>query len=387
VTTDKPLIVDMVIPDMDSASGGPTVVVKNIAAELSANHQLNVVAGSIPDSEAEISVIAHHVASGESFFARTFQKKVKQLLRETNPDIVHSHGLWRAFNKAFTQESLVRKIPLIIQPHGMLDPWALSHKRIKKLIAYHVFQKRLLSRADLLVANSHLEMENMRKLGFKNPIALIPNGIDLPDVQAVNSLAKEPPSEKKKLVFIGRLHPVKGLVELIKAFATISQSNPDWQLVIAGSGSPSFTKQLQQLVKRLKMSDAVIFTGFLKGDEKWKLLLGASLFVAPSHSESFGVSILEALSMGVPVVTTNNTPWSEIRTRDCGWICDVGMKPLVEVLSEALNTSDESLHSKGLNALAFSKNFSWPKIAEMIDTSYHWVLNKSDKPSFIYEGE
>jgi len=287
----------------------------------------------------------------------------------------------------FSQEAYAENIPLIIQPHGMLDPWALSHKRLKKFIAYHVFQKRILNRADLLIANSYLEMENIRKLGFKNPIALIPNGIDLPDVQAVNSLAKEPPSENKKLVFIGRLHPVKGLVELIKAFATLSPSNPNWQLVIAGSGSPSFTKQLQQLVKRLKMSDAVIFTGFVTGDGKWKLLSSANLFVAPSYSESFGVSILEALAMGVPVVTTNNTPWSEIRTRDCGWICDVGMKPLVEVLSEALNTSDESLHSKGLNALELSKNYSWPKIAEMINTSYYWVLDKSDKPSFIYEGD
>ncbi|GAG43150.1 unnamed protein product, partial [marine sediment metagenome] len=203
---------------------------------------------------------------------------------------------------------------------GMLEPWAIRHKRWKKRLAWWLYQRRDLMRAACLHATAPSEAHNIRALGLGVPICMIPNGVDLPEIDPMAGGGRyEGPGHEghKVALFLGRIHPKKGLPMLIEAWARIRP--PNWVLWIAGPDESDHQTELAQRVVAASLSQVVLFLGPLDDPKKRSALLNANLLILPTHSENFGMVIAESLAHGLPVLTTTGAPWSMLPERGCGW--------------------------------------------------------------------
>lgn len=290
------------------------------------------------------------------------------LRRFGRPDVIHDSGLWLAHNHAIATFAARNDVPLVISTRGMLDPWALDHKRLKKAIAWHLYQKRNLNLADMLHVTSAEEKENVTRLGLRPPVRQIPNGIDLPDCS--DSLLG---GELRRAVFLGRLHPVKGLPMLLDAWATLRPAG--WELVVAGPDENGYRATLDVQVRSLGLDGAVRFTGAVMGGNKEELMRGASLFILPSHSESFGMVVAEACSFGIPVLTTTAVPWPQLERHECGWRAAPTVTALTESLQTAITLPDVKLREMGERARQLVEaEFSWTAIAQQFLDLYSGLM-------------
>ena len=242
--------------------------------------------------------------------------------RSVRPDIIHVHGLFNA--TSWTGSGLARRqgTPLVISPQGMLTPAALNHHGTRKRVAWHVFDARSVSAASILHAATAGEAAQLAQ--FKDPsrIAVLPHPVPArplaPDSQQrVHALlgSAAPPY----VLFLGRVHPIKRLDLLATAFGLVADQRPDARLVIAGADGDGYRRALEPLFARIR--GRVTWVPPVDGDDKTALLAHAALLVQCSDSESFGMSIAEALSAGVPVVATRTCPWPQLEAEDCGaWV-------------------------------------------------------------------
>ena len=292
--------------------------------------------------------------------------------------VLHDHGLWLPINHLAATLGRSLGLPRVVSPHGMLKPWSLKHKRWKKKIAWWFYQKGDLSTAEVMIATSQEEADEIRNLGFANPVAVLPLGVDLPPIVQVKAEGRSP----KTALFLSRLHPVKGLSNLVLAWAAIA--SPDWRLVIAGPDEGGHAKQIRNLIQRHGLNSSVELRGPAYGVSKHALFSGADLFVLPSLSENFGTVVLEALSYGIPVITTKATPWAELAREGCGWWIEVGSNPLRHALAEAFSLPEGERCRMGERGRALvERRYSRSKIAEDLMMMYSWVLHKGARPSFI----
>jgi glycosyltransferase involved in cell wall biosynthesis len=296
-------------------------------------------------------------------------------------DVVHIHGLWTPFEWRAYREARARGARLVISPHGSLEPWALGHKRIKKLAAWVLYQKRILQRADLLVASTDFERDNFRSLGLTAPIAVIPVGVDTSDRTA--DVVEPDMSEREKIVlFLARLSPKKGIPDLLQAWSMIDRHGHE--LHIHGYGSDSYRAYLEKRIAALKIGHHVKLCGPIYGEEKWKKLQQSSIYVLPSYSENFGITIAEALLSGLPVITSKATPWGELASRGLGWIIDNDEAQLRDALSCAVSTDSERLRMVGNEARDYAQNYLWPPIVDRYVEAYKWVATPgTEKPDWV----
>lgn len=308
---------------------------------------------------------------------QSLNKKINQL----QPAIGHIHGLWRPFHQFFTSELRRRKLKLVIQPHGMLSPWSMSQKPTKKSVAMWLYQKRNLEAAALLVATSENELNAIRNLGFKSPVAIIENGAEVFENNGTLTPSGNAESGPKIALFLSRLHPKKGLEDLIKAWAGAALD--DWKLLIVGEGHRFYIEKLRRSVEALGVSETVQFLGPLYGESKTNVFLRAKLFVLPSYDENFGIAVLEALAHGVPVITTTETPWAPIVKNKCGWVVPVGVDSIRNALIEADGLSACSLDLYSRNARLYASGFSWEKSVAKLRQAYSWLLYGGERPSFV----
>lgn len=292
-------------------------------------------------------------------------------------DIIHNHSLWSMTNVAAGCVVPGKRAKLVTAPRGTLSPWALQRRRtLKRLLK--PLQWRALERADLLHATSDAELKEIRDLGLKAPVAVIPNGIDIPRL-----VERSRPENQRTLLFLSRIHPKKGLDRLLQAWQSIQQDHVDWQLVIAGRGEEEHVRHVQELAARLKLRD-VDFPGPLYGADKAQTYRNADLFVLPTHSENFGLVVGEALSHECPVVVTHGAPWSGVVTNQCGWWVDNRIDSLAATLSEAMSEPRHVLTDMGARGRSWIANsFSWDVIAEQLEQAYRWVLGDGDRPAQI----
>jgi len=286
-----------------------------------------------------------------------------------SPSIVHLHGLWDA--GVFAAMDLVRcqSLGFVISPRGMLEPWALRHKWARKKLFLLGFLKRLLARCDLWHATSDGEAESLRALGFRQPIAVIPNGVDCSQALFPQDYSVVGPY---RLLYLGRLHAKKGLENLLRAWAIVRPLN--WRLAIAGLDEGGYASRLQSLAAALDLGGSVEFPGPMLGPEKWRYLASGSGFVHPSFSENFGIVVAEAMAAGLPVIATVGTPWQMLPTERCGW----WVHPTPETLAgaiRAMTTSDQaSLRAMGARAKAYAAvAFGWNAIGHDMADSYQWL--------------
>lgn len=309
---------------------------------------------------------------------------------DNDTQIVHDNGVWTGSNRAAAKAAQRCKIPMVLSPRGMLTRWAVGHNPIRKRAAWLFYQRRICQQAQMLHATGRAEAADLRALGLSNPIAIIANGVDIPRF-------KMPPPRPKgggrRLLFLSRIHPKKGLIALMRAVSALRRVLVEgrWIVTIAGPDEGGHLLEVKNEAVRLGLEKIVEFHDFVDGDEKWALYRSSDLFVLPTFSENFGIVIAEALGCGIPVVTTQGTPWNELLTHRCGWWHPVGQEALESSLRQALTTPVSRLREMGLRGRKLVRdNYEWPEIARRLKKTYEWVLHsrvgeKSPKPDFIYE--
>lgn len=378
----RELKVLQVIGSLDARTGGPSCSIKSLAEHLH-NHEIktDIWTFNYPYKDRPVKLKNHsqHFIAPDFFLCRkllSWNPWIKGSLAAiiNKYDLIHNNGQWLMGNYYARLLAGRARKPLIISPRGMLEPWALGSKELKKKIAWRLYEKRNLDSAVAFHATSSAEAESLRRLGFRQPIAVISNGVELSSV-AVDT------KQKKTVLFLSRIDVKKGLERLISIWGRQMSSFPDWELVIAGDGDKRYMSQLKKSVQDKGMSGRVRWAGFVEDEMKKSLYKNASVFILPTFSENFGNAIAEALSSGIPVVTTKGTPWDDIQTERCGWYVENSEKAIETALAEALQTSAVSLAEMGNRGRQLiERKYSWPKIAGQMAQTYEWILKRRSSP-------
>jgi glycosyltransferase involved in cell wall biosynthesis len=310
-------------------------------------------------------------------FSFGFSATLRALCREHRIQIVHNNGLWLPCNHAAASVAASLKIPLITSTHGMLAPWSLAHKSWKKRLAWGLYQKRDIQRAACLHATAEHEYQQLRALGLRQPVAVIPNGVEAPDAAPRKST-----SGPRTILFVGRIYPVKGLLNLVAAWGKVRASG--WRIVIAGPDEAGHQAEVRRAIADAGLEDCFEFPGPVHDGAKWDLYRTADLFVLPSFTENFGMVVAEALACGVPVITTHGAPWVELEERGCGWWVEIGAEPLAAALREAMALSDAERHEMGARGRRLvEEKYAWPGIAKQMVSVYEWVLSGGPPPECV----
>ena len=292
-------------------------------------------------------------------------------------DIINSHGLWMMPNIYPIKAAYDSGVPSVISPRGTLSKEALAYSSGIKSIFWVLKQKAAMDKVAGFHATSEAEYEDIRRLGFKQPVAVIPNGIDLCEAEASIS------SKTKTVISLGRLHPKKGLELAIKAWSRLQSDFIEWNLRIIGTGSESYIDSLNKLVQQLG-AQRVMIEDPLYGAVKRKALQSASIFILPTRNENFGMVIAEALAAGTPVITTYGAPWEKLTKNKCGWWVDVSDIAMEKALREAMSLPRVDLNEMGRAGQSWmEKDFQWASIAQRMTHFYQWIRLGGEKQDFI----
>lgn len=367
-----------VVPHISAEASGPSYSVPRLCQALAAQgHSVRL---SCLAAGREVSGVALEVHPQWPFAQRfaISPAHARALARAAGEvDIVHNHSLWSMVNVAAGWVVPGKRAKLVVSPRGTLSPWALAHSRGRKRLLWPL-QRQVLARADLLHATSEAEYRDIRARGFGAPVAVIPNGIDVPA-----SVPRVPSDAGYTLLFLGRLHPVKGLDRLLDAWASLERQFPQWQLVIAGKGEPAHEAEVKAQAARLGLQ-RVRFPGPLYGQDKAAAYRAADLFVLPTHSENFGMVVAEALAHGCPAIVSKGAPWSGLEQEGCGWWIEHDVPTLQASLARAMALPVETLRAMGLRGREWMlREYGWASIAQRMAAAYAWLLQGGECPEWV----
>ena len=343
-------------------------------------------------------------------------------------ELVHQHALWMYPSVAVSAWHRATGLPYVVSPHGMLDAWALANSGWKKRIAAALFERGNLEGAACLHALCEAEARSMRAYGLRNPIAVVPNGVALPAQRGVQCsvFSVQPEKEVRTLLFLGRLHPKKGLPEAVRAWAEVAKgTDVGWRLVIAGWDQGGHEAELKKLCGELGLrwadvpaaaltensklnteNSSVVFAGPAFGETKEALLRSADAFILPSLSEGLPMSVLEAWAYGLPVLMTEEcnlpegfaaeaairigapgcadqrTKGPEVRdqiSEPKGQTVGIatGMRRIMEM------TEEERVAMGARGRALVEERFTWPKVAAQMKAVYEWVLGTGPRPDCV----
>lgn len=370
-----------VISSIDKESGGTSTYIQLLANELAKDIGVNI--ATLKSFDPLLLNKNVNIFSAAKSFPKflAFSAELKKYLNLLETDLFHGNGLWQYPVHAMATTAQKREIPYIISPHGMLEPWALNSGKWKKKLALNIYQQKDLAKATCIHATAPMEASNIRKLGFNNPIAVIPNGIDLKEFPIRK---KDSNKKNNTLLFLSRIHPKKGIETLIEAWSQLTNNQrQNWKIEIAGNGTKEYISSLQNLINTKKLENEIQIIGPQFREKKIATYHQADLFVLPSYSENFGIVVAEALACGIPVITTNGTPWEELNTFNAGWCVDVGIEPLIKSLEQALQLTDLQRLQMGKNGrLLIENNYSIESTTKKTIQLYNWIINKTSKPDF-----
>ena len=361
---------------------GVAEAVRNTVLELSQIYNVDVQVDSLFDEYAHADQqlwrpVEPRLGNRIGPYKFGYSRQLKCALAQSNADIYHSHGLWMYPALAAHFVAKRKGVPHVVSPHGMLDPWSLNRSQWQKKIFWWVLERGRITSATILHATAAVEAANLRALGLTNPIAVIPCGVHLPNLMDIPCK-----SDSKTALFLSRIHPVKGLLNLVKAWELLRPK--DWRVIVAGPCEDGHEAEVKKAVKEAGLEGQFVFPGPVHAEAKWDLYRKADLFVLPTFTENFGIVVAEALAAGVPVITTKGAPWRLLVEHDCGWWVDIGIDPLVAALREAIALSETDRQKMGLRGRALVRErYSWPKIAAEIHTVYQWILGGGQAPGCV----
>lgn len=304
-------------------------------------------------------------------------------------DILHQHGIWMANSRVTNRWRATFKRPTVVAPHGTLKAYALRRSAWKKRLAALTYEIKNLRAASCLHATSSAEATSLRQYGLDHPIAIIPDGIPETWIQGQGNCDRfrsrfSIPSNRRLLLFLSRIHPIKGLPLLFEAMVSIPRQLTDWQLVVAGPDEVGHRRELDLLLEKLEIGNWAQFVGPLFESDKRDAFAAADLFVLPTHSENFGIVVAEALGAGVPVLTTRGAPWEELQTYRCGWWVEVNTEAIRAALLDAIQRPKEELKAMGQRGRALvAEHYTWPLVAQKSLMLYQWLLGRAERPDFV----
>lgn len=359
-----------------TSQGGIAQALNGLAtAQAKLGHDVIVVASIKPGEEDEVfrpeavKVVIHMQDKLERIWdCHTLRLRGDLKENLIGSDIVHIHGIWHYPSFLGSKLANREEKPYIIAPHGALDSWCLEYKSTKKKLYMGLIQKWQLLGASVIHAVSDAESEDVKTLFPEVKTRTIHNGVDLPkSVTNADRVAAEtifPWLRGRRIIlFLGRIHPIKGLDILIKAFSEAKRTQTTHALVIAGRDQVNLKEELKELAKRLAVEDKIFFTGFVEGVAKKSLLAAAEMLVQPSHSEGFSGSILEAMAFSKPVVISTGCDFPEVAMEDAGVIVSPDPHELA-VAMDMISSNKELSKEMGANGRRLiEQKYSWDKIA------------------------
>jgi glycosyltransferase involved in cell wall biosynthesis len=339
------------ITTLSNSAGGPSFFLSELVNELNKNNNLicsnDVISYNTNDN---IITFNRNPTYIKSIIPKIYYNKnmFSNCLIKQNT-IIHHHGLWQYPMISSYKYSIRNKIPFIISPHGMLEPWSLKQNKLIKKFARYIYQDNILKNSIYIHATSIMEARNIKKLGFNN-INIIPNGMNT-DIY----FYKKPNNylfSKKKLLFLSRIHQKKGIEILIKAFALLDINlKNEYTISIVGQGDRNYINSLINLIKYYSLENCIkIFDPIYDLKNKVSLIQDSYITILPSFSENFGNIIAESISCGTPVITTNTTPWEILNDTNSGWCIDLGVESLYNCLNSVLRLDNTILKTISYNA-------------------------------------
>lgn len=306
-------------------------------------------------------------------FSRTIVQQYKwidEFCANQRPDILHLHSAWLPFLTVAAAIASKWEIPYFISPHGCYEPWALNYKRFKKKIALSTYQGMVNRSAAGFFATAGQEVASIRRLGLVQPVAVLPNGIDI-----IDPPHKVLPEGKRIILFLSRIHPKKGLLDLVEAWAKIR--DPNWRIMVAGPDENGHLFEVKAAIAAHGLGGDFEFVGMVDGEKKSGCFQCAELFILPTYSENYGIAVAEALAYGLPVITTTGAPWEDLVTYNCGWWVTPGVTGISAALEAAVKTDAGDLRLMGQRGrdLVIDK-CSWDSIGATALEVGSWILNQ-----------
>lgn len=355
----------------DPVYGGPAVSVSGIAWALA---QLGLVIGLwAPNGTALTSEVVKD-APNVIRLGGTVSDALQMFGRV---DVLHDSGLWLPHNHDLAVVARRRNLCRIVSPRGMLESWSLRQKRIKKGIAWNLYQRRDLASARALHATAPSEAASFAAFRFKVPTHIVANGLDIP-CEAELSAARSDAPAARTAIFMSRIHPKKGLPLLLEAWDRLRPKC--WHLRIAGPNEQGHSEEIVSDIVARGLTESVSIIGPCYGEKKRRLLATADLFILPTYSENFGIVVAEALGHETPVLTTRGAPWHALVSERCGWWVEPNVDALTAGLHEALATPSVELRAMGRRGREFvRRSFSWPSVAARMIEVYETTLRESGR--------
>ena len=300
-------------------------------------------------------------------------------------EILHDHALWMMPNIYASWSIHGKPCKLVTSPHGSLSAQSLKRSRLKKALFWWTCQRAALARTDMWHATCEKEFNEIRALGYRQPVAIVPLGMDAPaltDADRATFTATFGTPERKRVVFFGRIHPIKGVDRLVAAWGRLAPRFPEWELVLAGPdcGGRAACEELvaQNAIPR------VSFPGEMLGKDKYAFLESSALYVLPSFTENFAITVAEALVCGTPVIASTGSPWQGLIRERAGWWVENSVDALEATLADALSRSEAELHAMGERGRAWIlRDFTWSSAGAKMKAAYAWLLNQAPQPPHV----
>lgn len=374
-----------VLTSIEREASGPTYSVRRLA-EAQAALGLDVAVYSLAERTQEQTrngvVYRSYARSGDNIpgiarleASRTLAKALDAAAAQGS--LLHAHGLWRMPNVYPGRAARRHNVPLVLSPRGMLGAAALDYSAMQKRLFWHIAQSGAVAPVRCYHATSQAELEDIRKFGLTAPVGILPNGIDLPDLNGSVLRAKQ-------VLHLGRIHPKKGIDRLLYAWARVAEEHSDWQLRIVGPSERGHVDELQRLVGRLGLGSCICFDGPLYGAEKQAAYRQASLFVLATRHENFGMVVAEALANSTPVICTTGAPWDGLLREGCGWWVDQSPEAIATALLDGMTRTPGQLAEMGSRGRDWMRrDFGWDGVAKKMLEVYRWVTLGGEVPECV----
>jgi len=371
-----------VVPTLDKELGGVDVAARELCDGLHSQRE-NLLVHTLrrPMNPVKFQIQDYRLGRGSPMrlgWSPAMKAGLKASIQ--NGDVIHNHSLWMMPNIYAGQVAKQAGGILINTPHGTLSEWALQRSSWKKHLSLFLGQRRALANTDCFHVTGRAELEALRSLGYLQPVAMVPNGVCFPSGQE----RKGSSEGDFTVLFLARLHPVKGLDNLLRAWARIEEKHKDdIRLIVAGPDENGYGIKMQALASRLGLK-GVSFVGAVVGEKKSALYESADIYVLPTHSENFGLTVAEALAHRTPVITTKGAPWEGVTKHQCGWWIDHGVEALFEALDKGIQTKRATLLAMGNQGHDWmAKEFSWSSVALQMQCVYRWLEGAGSRPDFV----
>ena len=374
--------VGFLVSSVSREAGGLFQSVRGLAKAV-ASTNANVQVFGIRDEQSAVDLQEWRPLPVQTFRPRLhawgYSNQLVPAMLDADLDILSVHGLWKYCSVGSQRWHRQTGRPYVVHPHGMLDSWALRNARWKKRIAAALYENQHLRGATCLRALSESEAQSIRSYGLRNPICVIPNGVDLPDLRESN--AKTQSANQKTLLYLGRLHPKKNISNLIRAwnetFNSQRGSGDRWVLAVAGWDQGGYESEL----KRIAAGPSVVFLGPRFGAEKSECYRTCDAFILPSLSEGLPMTVLEAWAHAKPVLMTAECNLPEGFEVNAALRIGTTPEEIAAGLRNLIQMSDAGRTVIGVRGRDLvAKNFSWPVIGQQMLTVYEWVLGGGQTP-------